>query len=240
MTDDPQIAVRLDGATVAFPGRTLVFDAAVHKGRITAITGASGSGKSTLLSLVAGFETPDRGRIEIAGEDVARVPPSARPVTVIFQEHNLFAHLDVFTNIGLGISPALALGREDRDRIDQALSDVGLEGYGPRRPSTLSGGERQRVALARALVRRRPLLLLDEPFAALDPGLRAEMGDLLVSLQKRQASTILLVTHHSDDVRRLADRVMFLDEGRVLLQEDADIFLARLEPATVARFLGKA
>ncbi|TCP87853.1 thiamine transport system ATP-binding protein [Rhizobium sp. PP-CC-2G-626] len=241
-TTDPTIAVRLENVAVRFPGhpapRKLVFDTAIESGRITAITGASGSGKSTLLNLVAGFETPDAGRISILGEDATPIPPALRPVSVIFQEHNLFAHLDVATNVGLGISPALKLDGEDRERIERALRDVGLAGFARRLPPTLSGGERQRVALARALVRHRPILLLDEPFAALDPGLRQEMGDLLAALQEKEASTILLVTHHADDVRRLADRVLFLDDGKVALHEEADAFLRRTEPAAVARFLG--
>ncbi|PYE42247.1 thiamine transport system ATP-binding protein [Rhizobium sp. PP-F2F-G20b] len=241
-TTAPTMAVRLENVAVRFPGhpapRTLLFDAAIESGGITAITGASGSGKSTLLNLVAGFETPDAGRVSILGEDATPIPPALRPVSVIFQEHNLFAHLDVATNVGLGISPALKLDGEDRERIERALRDVGLAGFARRLPPTLSGGERQRVALARALVRQRPILLLDEPFAALDPGLRQEMGDLLAALQEKEASTILLVTHHADDVRRLADRVLFLDDGKVALHEEADAFLRRTEPAAVARFLG--
>ncbi|PYE25189.1 thiamine transport system ATP-binding protein [Rhizobium sp. PP-CC-3A-592] len=241
-TTAPTIAVRLENVAVRFPGhpapRTLFFDAAIESGGITAITGASGSGKSTLLNLVAGFETPDAGRVSILGKDATPIPPALRPVSVIFQEHNLFAHLDVATNVGLGISPALKLDGEDRERIERALRDVGLAGFARRLPPTLSGGERQRVALARALVRQRPILLLDEPFAALDPGLRQEMGDLLAALQEKEASTILLVTHHADDVRRLADRVLFLDDSKVALYEEADAFLRRTEPAAVARFLG--
>ena len=236
------IAVRLEQVMVRFPAhpapRTLLFDAAIESGQITAIAGASGSGKSTLLNLIAGFETPDAGRISIFSRPATDVPPARRPVSVIFQEHNLFAHLDIATNVGLGISPSLKLTPDDRARIEGALDDVGLTGFERRLPPTLSGGERQRVALARALVRRRPLLLLDEPFAALDPALRQEMGDLLAALQKKEASTILLVTHHADDVRRLADRVLFLDDGKVALDEAAETFLKRTGPEAVIRFLG--
>lgn len=236
------IAVRLEQVMVRFPGhpvpQTLVFDAAIESGKITAITGASGSGKSTLLNLIAGFETPDSGRLRIFGEDVTDTPPALRPVSVIFQEHNLFAHLDIATNVGLGISPALKLTTADRARIESALDDVSLAGFAGRLPPTLSGGERQRAAFARALVRNRPLLLLDEPFAALDPALRLDMGELLAALQEKHASTILLVTHHADDVRRLADRVLFLHDGKVALHEEAGTFLQRTEPDVVARFLG--
>lgn len=238
----PDIAVRLENVAVRFPGhpapRTILLNAAIESGKVTAITGASGSGKSTLLNLVAGFETPDEGHVSILGRHATNVPPALRPVSVIFQEHNLFAHLDIATNVALGIDPALKLTGEDRERIERALRDVGLAGFERRLPPTLSGGERQRVALARALVRQRPILLLDEPFAALDPGLRQEMGDLLAALQEKEASTILLVTHHADDVRRLADRVLFLDDGKIAIHEDAGMFLRRSEPDAVVRFLG--
>ena len=138
--------------------------------------------------------------------------PAERPISVIFQEHNLFSHLDVATNVGLGIDPALRLGVKERARIAGALCRVGLEGFGKRMPPTLSGGERQRVALARALVRRRPILLLDEPFAALDPGLRAGMAELLArSAPAGKQHDRLIVTHHPDDVRRLADSVHLPD-----------------------------
>lgn len=236
---DRQIAVRLDGVKVQFDETELHFDCAISRGEIVAITGASGSGKSTLLNIIAGFETPDAGTVEIHGQNCANLDPSARPVTVIFQEHNLFSHLDVRTNIGLGIDPALRLGVKERGKIATALMRVGLDGFSRRLPPTLSGGERQRVALARALVRRKPLLLLDEPFAALDPGLRTGMGELLLDLHRQEGNTILIVTHHPDDVRALADSVIFLDGGGIILHQPAAEFLERTDIPAVARFLGK-
>ena len=171
---ETDIAVRLSDARVHFGETGLHFDCSSARARSLPWPVASGSGKSTLLNVIAGFETPDAGKVEILGENVAGRDPAERPVSVIFQEHNLFAHLDVATNIGLGIDPALRLGVEGKRRKSPArLLRVGFEGFGKRLPPTLSGGERQRVALARALVRRKPILLLDEPFAALDPGLRA-------------------------------------------------------------------
>jgi thiamine transport system ATP-binding protein len=236
---ETDIAVRLSGVDVQFGQTGLHFDCAIGKGQIVAVAGASGSGKSTLLNVIAGFEMPDAGKVEILGEDAGGRDPAERPVSVIFQEHNLFAHLDVATNIGLGIDPALKLGVEQKARIAAALMRVGLEGFGRRMPPTLSGGERQRVALARALVRRKPVLLLDEPFAALDPGLRAEMSTLLIDLHRQEGNTILIITHHPDDVRMLAESVLFLDKGRILLHEPTAQFLEHSDLPIVARFLGR-
>ncbi|MCV9966103.1 ATP-binding cassette domain-containing protein [Pararhizobium sp. BT-229] len=233
------MAIRLRDVLVQFSGAKLQFDCAIPKGGIVAVTGASGSGKSTLLNVIAGFETPDAGTVEILGENVLGRDPAERPVSVIFQEHNLFSHLNVLTNVGLGIDPSLKLGVKERGKVAAALMRVGLDGFGKRLPPTLSGGERQRVALARALVRRKPILLLDEPFAALDPGLRSGMSDLLLDLHRQEQNTILVITHHPDDVRRLADSVIFLDQGRILLHEPKAQFLDHTAIAAVARFLGK-
>lgn len=232
-------AIRLRDVLVQFGRMQLRFDCTIGKGQIVAVTGASGSGKSTLLNVIAGFETPDAGSVEILGEDVAGRDPAERPVSVIFQEHNLFSHLDAGTNIGLGMDPSLKLGVKERAKIAAALGRVGLDGFGKRLPPTLSGGERQRVALARALVRRKPVLLLDEPFAALDPGLRSGMSNLLLDLHRQEGNTIVIITHHPDDVRALADSVLFLDEGRILLHEPTAQFLDHTDIPAVARFLGR-
>ncbi|AWI59244.1 thiamine ABC transporter ATP-binding protein [Sinorhizobium fredii] len=232
------LALSLKDVKVRFETNALRFDCAVPAGQIVAVIGPSGSGKSTLFNVIAGFETPEAGKVEVLGEDMAGRMPADRPVSVIFQENNLFAHLDVATNVGLGISPSLSLAPSDRERIEEALARVGLAGFGKRLPPTLSGGERQRVALARALVRHRPLLLLDEPFAALDPGMRAEMRALLSDLHAEEGNTILLITHHPDDVRRLADSVLFLDQGRIVAHDALDRFLARRDLDAVNRFLG--
>ncbi len=196
----------------------------VLPGKITAITGVSGSGKSTLLNLIAGFERPETGRVLINNTDVSGHTPAQRPVSLVFQDHNLFAHLDIATNIGLGIHPSLRLSLADRQAIGDALQRVGLAGYEKRLPATLSGGEKQRVAFARALVRRKPILLLDEPFAALDPGLRASMADLLKALHRETANSVLIVTHHLSDVERLADDVIFMDRGNIILHCDQAAF----------------
>lgn len=212
-TDAP--AIQLDKISLRLGEKQFFFDCAIDAGKITAVTGASGAGKSTLLNLIAGFERPDQGRILIHDQDVTEMHPGERPLSFIFQDNNLFAHLDLQTNIGLGIHPGLRLAATDRAAISRALERVGLPGFERRKPGTLSGGERQRAAFARALVRNKPVLLLDEPFAALDVDLRRRMGELLAQLHQETRRTILLVSHNPEDVARLADRVITIDMGRI-------------------------
>ena len=239
MRDEASTGIRLDDVHLTLGNRAFHFDCGFERGRITAVVGPSGSGKSTLLNLVSGFERPDSGRIEIAGRDVTDLAPAERPVSLVFQDNNLFSHLDLFTNIGLGIHPAMRLTPADRRAISDALTRVGLPGYERRLPGSLSGGERQRVAFARALVRHRPVLLLDEPFAALDPGLRAAMVELLVDLHAETRATVLIVTHDPRDVERLADDVIFIDDGHVLVKTDKTTFFQSHDIAAVQNFLGE-
>ena len=234
----PDLAIRLTEVTVRFEEKRLSFDCAIPAGAAVAVAGPSGAGKSTLFNVIAGFQAPASGAVRLLGEDVEGRDPAERPVSIVFQDNNLFAHLTIADNVGLGIDPALRLDAPARQRVFAALARVGLGGYERRLPGSLSGGERQRVALARALVRRRPILLLDEPFAALDPAMRAEMAKLLAELRSETKSTMLFITHQPEDIRRLADRVMFLEAGTVLLDEPADDFLSRREPLAVAKFLG--
>jgi len=230
--------VRLEGVSFTYGETNFAFDVNFATGMITAILGPSGSGKSTLLNLIAGFETPRGGRVLIGGMDVTGLPPSARPVSMIFQENNLFAHLDVAANVGLGISPALRLTAADREKVAVALQRTGLAGKEERLPRELSGGERQRVALARALVRSRPVLLLDEPFASLGPALRDEMLDLTVSVQKERQMTTLLVTHHPEDARRASHRIVFLEGGTVAAEGETELFFSAQSPAAFSRYAG--
>jgi thiamine transport system ATP-binding protein len=232
------VEVRLEQVVFSYGEARFSFDVAFEPSAITALIGPSGSGKSTLLALVAGFETPARGRVLIGGADATALPPSARPVSMIFQENNLFAHLDVAANVGLGISPGLRLTVADHERIALSLERTGLAGKGKRLPRELSGGERQRVALARALVRDRPVLLLDEPFASLGPALRNEMLDLLVSVQRERQMTTLLVTHHPEDARRSAERIVFLEEGRVAASGQTQAFYGADSPSVFRRYIG--
>ncbi|AYG61078.1 ATP-binding cassette domain-containing protein [Rhizobium jaguaris] len=228
MTDNQGMADRgiaMTGVELRLGTHDFRFDCDLPRGKIIAITGPSGSGKSTFLNLLAGFETPDHGCIMLAGRDATRLHPSERPVSLVFQDNNLFAHLDLFTNVGLGISPSLKLSADDRQRISGALARVGLAGFDRRKPGTLSGGERQRAAFARALVRDKPILLLDEPFAALDPGLRSGMAELLTALHRETGNTVLIVSHDPAEVRRLADHAVFIDDGTIRLSAPIEHFL---------------
>jgi thiamine transport system ATP-binding protein len=192
------------------------YSLAIPAGALCGLIGPSGGGKTTLLHAIAGFEKPVSGTLRFTGLDLLGLSPAARPLSILFQDHNLFPHLSTEQNVGLGIDPTLRLGAAARAAAREALARVGLEGYGARRPAELSGGQRQRVALARALVRRRPLMLLDEPFGGLDPGLRLEMIELVDALRREQGLTVLLSIHTPEDLAGRADLIAFVAEGHVL------------------------
>jgi len=170
-----------------------------------AIRGTSGSGKTTLLNLIAGFLQPGSGTILWNGQPLHQLEPWQRPVTSVFQEHNLFEHLDVATNIGLGLHPGLKLTKEQKTRIEQTLERTGLGGVGTRMPGDLSGGQRQRVALVRAILRRKPVLLLDEPLTGLDPEAKNSLRTMLLE-EKAQGVTMILASHDEEDRKLLADQ----------------------------------
>jgi thiamine transport system ATP-binding protein len=214
------------------------FDLHVEPGEFLGVVGPSGAGKSTLLSLIAGFEQVEGGSIRIGGQDIAALPPSERPVTMLFQDNNLFAHLTVEQNVGLGIHPGLRLDAAQRKAVADALEQVGLGGFAQRRPDQLSGGERQRTALARSLVRNRPVLLLDEPFAALGPALRREMLDLVNELRQARGFTVLFVTHQPEDALHAVGRVAFISEGRVAATGPARELLLHPSSAALRAYLG--
>ena len=231
-------SVELDNVRFRYEDMDMAFDLAVPSGELIAIIGPSGSGKTTILNLIAGFERALSGAIRIDGRDVGALPAAERPVTMVFQEHNLFAHIDVATNVRLGISPALRLSAADAERVAAALARVGLDGLGQRLPGQLSGGERQRVALARCLVRDRPVLLLDEPFAALGPALRREMLDLIADIHRERAMTVLLVTHEPADARRIAARTAFVHDGRILAARPTPDLLGSTDIPELRDYLG--
>ncbi|MBL4872279.1 MAG: ATP-binding cassette domain-containing protein [Rhodobacteraceae bacterium] len=204
----------------------------------TAIIGPSGGGKSTLLLAIAGFVDPSEGSISIGGQVITDTPPAKRPVTLLFQENNLFPHLTVFQNTGLGVRADLKLSKPQIELVEDALAKVGLADMGTRRPSELSGGQRQRVALARALLRDRPVLMLDEPFAALGPALRHEMLDLVARIRQEQNSTLLLVTHNPDDALRISENTVLVADGVAQAPQPTAALLSNPPPA-LAAYLGK-
>ena len=208
------------------------------KGGTTAIIGPSGGGKSTLLLAIAGFVELATGDISVGPRLITHTEPAKRPVTLLFQENNLFPHMTVFQNTGLGVRPDLKLSKPQIEQVEDALEKVGLAGMGTRRPSELSGGQRQRVALARALLRDRPVLMLDEPFAALGPALRHEMLDLVARIRQEQRSTLLLVTHNPDDALRIAEHTVLVADG-VAMKPMPTADLLNNPPPSLATYLGK-
>ncbi len=202
------------------------FTLSVAHGEQIAILGPSGAGKSTLLNLIAGFLTPASGNMVIDGEDHTTTPPSRRPVSMLFQENNLFSHLSVQQNIGLGLNPGLKLNASQREKILHIAQQMGIDSLLERLPSELSGGQRQRVALARCLVREQPILLLDEPFSALDPALRQEMLTLVAEVCREKKLTLLMVSHSVEDAARIAPRSIVVADGRIAWQGDTDDLLS--------------
>lgn len=231
--------LRLADVTFAYAGEVMRYELEVARGEICAVLGPSGAGKSTLLDLAAGFLRPSAGRIWADGRDVTALAPSLRPMISLFQQDNLFAHLDVADNVGLGIDPGLRLRPSDRERVAQALARLGLAGLERRLPEALSGGERQRAALARCLVRDRPILLLDEPFAALGPAMRRDLLDLVRALRDERGLTVVMVSHQPEDARRIADTTAFVAAGRVLLKAPTATVLDD-PPAELRAYLGEA
>jgi thiamine transport system ATP-binding protein len=207
--------LELDSVRLVYPDFSVDYDLTVPAGALCALIGPSGGGKTTLLHAIAGFAMPVSGRIRFAGEDLTDLPPAERPLSILFQDNNLFPHLTAAQNIGLGLDPRLRLDAEQMHRVSDALSRVDLAGMEKRRPSELSGGQRQRVAIARALVRDKPLMLLDEPFTGLDPGLRIEMIGLVDALRKERHLTVIMAIHAPEDAAAAADLFAFIDEGRV-------------------------
>lgn len=227
----------LDGVKVVQGAFGLAANWSVPTGARVALIGPSGAGKSTLLLAIAGFVPLAAGRISWAGQDLAPQRPGDRPLSLLFQDQNLFPHLTTAQNLGLGLDPSLKLSAQQHSQIEEALERVGLAGMGARKPATLSGGQQGRAALARALLRARPLILLDEPFAALGPALKAEMLELVSEVAKATAATVLMVTHDPKDALRFSDQTIFLSDGTAQPPvPTADLF--ENPPPALAAYLG--
>ena len=210
----------------------------VERGEFFALLGPSGCGKTTLLRLIAGFETPDSGRILIDGAEMNGVPPYARPVNMMFQSYALFPHLDVAGNVAFGLKQE-GMERRRRDaRVADMLALVQMSDYGRRRPNELSGGQKQRVALARALAKMPKLLLLDEPLAALDRKLREETRLELTGIQERVGTTFLVVTHDQEEALGMAQRVAVMNAGRLVQTGPPAEIYERPNSRFVADFVG--
>jgi putative spermidine/putrescine transport system ATP-binding protein len=209
--------VRVRGLTKRY-GDVLAVDAIdldIAAGEFFTMLGPSGSGKTTTLRMIAGFEIPDAGTVELSGEDVSRLPPYDRPVNTVFQDYALFPHMSVQENVEYGLRVKKVPKGERRERAQAALRMVRLADYGARRPSQLSGGQRQRVALARAIVNRPKVLLLDEPLGALDLKLRQEMQIELKAIQREVGITFVYVTHDQEEALTMSDRLAVFNQGRI-------------------------
>ena len=219
--------VRIRNITKKFGDVSAVHDVSldIYKSELFCLLGGSGSGKSTLLRMLAGFETPTSGTIEIDGQDMTHVAPYNRPVNMMFQSYALFPHMNVEQNIAYGLKRDGLPKPEIADRVAELLALVKLQDYGARKPHQLSGGQRQRVALARALAKRPKLLLLDEPLGALDKKLREETQFELVKIQETLGVTFIVVTHDQEEAMSLATRIGVMNQGEIaMIGEPTDIY----------------
>ncbi|MBD2745619.1 ATP-binding cassette domain-containing protein [Microvirga sp. BT688] len=225
----------IESCRLSWPDFVADYSLTVKAGHLCAVIGPSGGGKTTLLHMIAGFETPESGTLTFDGQNLLPLAPAKRPVAIVFQDHNLFPHLNVAQNVGLGIRPSLRLTNDEKLIIEDTLESAGLEGFGNRKPGEMSGGQRQRVALARALVSGRPLILLDEPFSSLDPALRRDMILLVDEMRRKRPVTILMTIHTPEDAADVADQMTFVADGKVVASgRPAEILNSTLAPRIAA------
>ena len=217
--------LRFDKAVFLQGAFSISADLGVAAGKVTAVIGPSGAGKSTLLHGVAGFVPQTSGRLLWDGGAIEGQTPDCRPVSMLFQDNNLFPHLTVLQNVALAVSPKLRPVGDVVEQVEAMLEQVGLKGLSGRKPSGLSGGQQSRVALARALLQDRPVMLMDEPFSALGPALKNEMLDLSVSLAAGR--TVIMVTHDPSDAVRSAHEVIGVADGKAWVPMDTSAFMAR-------------
>ncbi len=212
-------------------------DMSIEAQKKYAVIGPSGAGKSTLLGALCGFIPITEGRLTWHGRDITDDAPGARPMTMLFQDNNLFPHLSILQNVGLGLRRDMRLTASEKADVERALSRVGLGDMADRKPGSLSGGQQSRAALARVLVQARPLVLLDEPFAALGPALRTEMLDLVQELVTETNASLIMVTHDPKDVTRIADEVIFVSGGIAHAPQPAKALMDN-PPAELRSYLG--
>ncbi len=220
--------------TYRYQDLVMYFDLHIQAGERVAVLGPSGAGKSTLLNLLSGFLSPTSGRLLLNDVDHTNTIPAKRPVSMLFQENNLFSHLTVAENISLGLDPGLNLSTLQRQKLSEIARHVRLEEQLSRLPSQLSGGQRQRASLARCLIRKRPILLLDEPFSSLDPTLRREMLHLLLFECTQRTLTLLIVSHDLEEAAHIAPRTLLLINGQITYDGLTQSLLDRNVPHPVS------
>ena len=206
--------LNVEGLTIQQGDFRLHADFEIEPGARVAVLGPSGAGKSTLLGAIGGYVPLAQGRVVVNGRDVSDAPPDQRGIAMLFQDGNLFPHLTLAQNVGLGLRPALRLTDAETGKVHDALARVGLVGFENRRPGDVSGGQQSRAALARMLIQAKPLMLLDEPFSALGPALRSEMLKLTSEVARDADATVLMITHDPQDAERASDQIVFVDAGR--------------------------
>lgn len=233
MTEEASLSITLDNIKLSHGTFNLTANFKIESGKKVAIIGPSGGGKSTLLTTISGFKSPDQGKVFINGNDVTLTPPSERPIALLFQDHNLFPHLSVKKNVSLGINTTLKLTDAELRIVDKALSLVGLKNYENKMPFELSGGEQQRVALARSLLRKKPILCLDEPFAALGPAMKKEMLNLVNEIVESTKSTLLMVTHQPEDALHISDETILISGGVVRAPENTSELFSNPPPELI-------
>ena len=211
----------------------------IRSGEILALLGESGCGKSSLLKAMLGLYPLAKGKIFFQGKEIQNLPSHKRGISVVFQDLRLFPHLNVGENVGFSLELQKVPKAERKQRVEELLKLVQLEGYSERRIDSLSGGQMQRVAIARALAMNENILFLDEPFSALDPNLRREMGDFLLELQKQENLTVVLVTHDQEEALRLAHRIALMKDGEILQVDEGEKLYYSPVNEYVARFMGK-
>jgi thiamine transport system ATP-binding protein len=205
--------LRFENVTLVQGDFSLQADFEIATGAHVALLGPSGAGKSTLISAVAGFLLPTNGAILWEGQDLASMGPGDRPMSILFQDNNLFPHLTVFQNVALGLRPDLKLSKPQKTQVLEALEKVGLAEKADVKPAELSGGQRARVAIARMVLRARLIMLLDEPFSALGPALKREMLELVSTVARETNATLLMITHEPEDARRIAQETVLVAGG---------------------------
>ena len=234
-------AVRIRNITKRFGNHLAVDDLSldIRSGEFLSLLGPSGCGKTTTLRMLAGFDDPDSGEIELAGKSVVGVPPFRRNVNTVFQQYALFPHMNVAENVAYGLQQRKTPKGEIRERVVEALDMVQMRRFADRKPTMLSGGQQQRVALARALVNRPAVLLLDEPLGALDRKLREEMQIELKMLQQQLGMTFVFVTHDQDEALAMSDRIAIMRDGRIEQLADPNTIYDQPASAYVAAFIGQ-
>lgn len=230
----------LTNITYAYKNNSFYFDLKAQAGTISAILGASGAGKSTLLALIAGFLKPNSGDILWQGESILLKKPSNRKIGFIFQEHNLFNHLTVKENIIIAVAHNLKPQPKQLAELLAITSKLKIEKYLNSYPEDLSGGEKQRVAIARALICKHPIMLLDEPFSALDPAMRSELLELLQEITKTRNLCVLMVTHNIQDALQIADQAILIANGKTAISATPKDLLTNTENSELIAYLGKS